>query len=53
MEEVRLTNLGLVVMGVTTTLLFLLTEARGFQVLYFLYFGLLVIRVSVANPVKS
>jgi hypothetical protein len=53
MEEVRLTNLGLVVMGVTTTLLFLATEARGFQVLYFLYFSLLVIRVSVANPVKS
>jgi hypothetical protein len=49
----RLTNLGLVVMGVTTTLLFLATEARGFQLLYFLYFSLLVIRVSVANPVKS
>lgn len=53
MAEVRLTNLGLVVMGVTTTLLFLATDARGFQVLYFLYFSLLVIRVSVANPVKS
>jgi hypothetical protein len=48
----RLTNLGLVWMGVLTTLLFLLTEARGFQVLFFLYFGLLVIRMSVANPVK-
>lgn len=46
MAEVRLTNLGLVVMGVTTTLLFLATEWFGFQLLFGWYFFLLLGRTK-------
>jgi hypothetical protein len=49
----RLTNLGVVGMGVLTTLFYLLTQAPGFQVLFFFYFGLLVGRVFIAQPTQS
>jgi len=49
----RLTNLGVVGMGVLTTLFYLLTKAPGFQVLFFFYFALLVGRVFSTETAKS
>ena len=49
----RLSNMGLVGMGILTTIFYLMTKAPGFQVMFFFYFGLMVGRVFNSIPAES
>lgn len=49
----RMSNLGLVGMGFLTTLLYIITKAPGFQLLFFYYFAVLVFRVTASKAEKT
>jgi hypothetical protein len=49
----RMNNLGLVGMGFLTTLLYVVTKAPGFQLLFFYYFAVLVFKVTASKTEKS
>lgn len=48
-----MSNLGLVGMGFLTTLLYIVTKAPGFQLLFFYYFAVLVFRVTASKAEKT
>ena len=48
-----MSNLGLVGMGFLTTLLYIVTQAPGFQLLFFYYFAVLVIKVTASKTEKT
>jgi hypothetical protein len=49
----RMSNLRLVGMGFLTTLLYIVTQAPGFQLLFFFYFAVLVIKVTASKTEKT
>ena len=48
-----MSNLRLVGMGFLTTLLYTVTQAPGFQLLFFYYFAVLVIKVTASKTEKT
>lgn len=49
----RMSNLRLVGLGFLTTLLYIVTQAPGFQLLFFYYFAVLVIKVTASKTEKT